>query len=218
MRIARRAPLRSRSGRPLRSRLSRWLEVPTKGIRLSICQLRRARRFATTPPGRQHRTAPGCSTGTAYSEPITISSEKRDVYASAGGSGLTNSAVTLPTYAINPFAGSGAASPANSPVFSLAPGAYTGAQTVSISTTTADAYVCYVVKPIGTDPVHSIFLSPTTAQPKVWAIPLRDHATPEHSTRHQSPSRRRKLFMQSTGTTFTAPPSSVSSATYTIGP
>lgn len=89
----------------------------------------------------------GCTTGTAYSGPITISSNET-VYAVAGGTGLTDSSVGSAAYVISPFAveyGYTGSYPANSPTYSPLPGTYSGAQNVSLSTTTSGAYICYVV-------------------------------------------------------------------------
>jgi hypothetical protein len=83
----------------------------------------------------------GCTTGSLYSTPITVSSNET-LYAVAGGTGLTDSSVGSATYKINPFAGTPGA---NSPTFSPLPGTYTGAQSVKLSTTTPDSYICYLL-------------------------------------------------------------------------
>lgn len=159
----------------------------------------------------------GCSTGTLYSGPITVSSNET-LYASAGGSGLTNSVVGSAAYIISPFAGSGAASPANSPVFSVPPGTYASAQTVSLSTTTANAYICYVVEPTGTDPYSFDLPQPNNGATEG----IGDTATGSCNTGtlYANPITvsTSSTVYAITGTTFTAPPSSVSSATYSIGP
>lgn len=157
----------------------------------------------------------GCSGGKVYSGPLTVSANET-VYASSGGPGLKNSALSSAAYVISPFGGSGAASPANSPVLSLAPGTYAGTQTVSLSTTTADAYICYVVEPSGTDPSKFVLPQPNNgATEGVGDTPSGSCNT---GTLYASPitvSASATLYAI-TGTTFTAPPSSVSSATYTI--
>src|SRR5208283_591955 len=48
----------------------------------------------------------GCTTGTKYTGPVTVSSNET-LYAIAGGTGFTDSAVNSATYVINPFAGAG---------------------------------------------------------------------------------------------------------------
>ena len=53
----------------------------------------------------------GCTTGTKYTGPVTVSSNET-LYAIAGGTGFTDSAVGSAAYVINPFAGQ---APANSP-------------------------------------------------------------------------------------------------------
>lgn len=83
----------------------------------------------------------GCTTGTLYSTPITVSSNET-IYAVAGGTGLADSAVGSATYTINPFAGQ---PPANSPTFFPPPGTYAGAQSVKISSTTSGSYICYLL-------------------------------------------------------------------------
>ena len=85
----------------------------------------------------------GCTTGTQYSTPITVSSNET-IYAVAGGSGFTDSSVGSAAYVINPFA-SGGTAPANAPTFSPVPGTYSKTQTVTISTTTSGGYICYTL-------------------------------------------------------------------------
>jgi hypothetical protein len=87
---------------------------------------------------------------------------------------------------------------------------------VSLSTTTADAYICYVVEPSGADPSKLVLPQPNNgATEGVGDTPSGSCNT---GTRYASPitvSASATLYAI-TGTTFTAPPSSVSSATYTI--
>jgi Chitobiase/beta-hexosaminidase C-terminal domain len=85
----------------------------------------------------------GCTTGTQYSTPITVSSNET-IYAVAGGTGVTDSSVGSAAYTINPFANGGTA-PANAPTYSPVPGTYPGTQTVTISTTTSGGYICYTL-------------------------------------------------------------------------
>ena len=73
--------------------------------------------------------------------PITVSSNET-LYAMAGGTGFTDGAVGSATYVINPFAGQ---APANAPQFSPVPGAYSGTQSVTISSTTGSSYICYTL-------------------------------------------------------------------------
>jgi Chitobiase/beta-hexosaminidase C-terminal domain len=90
----------------------------------------------------------GCTVGsTLYTGPITVSSDET-LYAVAGGAGLTNSSVGSSTYIISPYASTYSGklyTPANSPTFSPLPGTYSGAQSVTLSTTTAGANICYVL-------------------------------------------------------------------------
>jgi hypothetical protein len=89
----------------------------------------------------------GCTTGTLYSTPITVSSNET-LYAVAGGTGFTDSGVGSASYVISPFAVVGSVTgsyPANSPTFSPLPGTYSGAQSVALSTTTSGANICYIL-------------------------------------------------------------------------
>jgi hypothetical protein len=83
----------------------------------------------------------GCTAGTLYTGPITVSSNET-LYAASGGPGLTNSLVGASAYTINPFAG---AAPANSPTYSPLPGTYSGTQNVTIASTTPSSYICYTL-------------------------------------------------------------------------
>lgn len=82
----------------------------------------------------------GCTTGTLYSGPITISANET-LYAASGGTGFTNSSVGSATYTISPFWGGPTVDttsplPANSPTFLPLPGSYSATQNVTISSTT----------------------------------------------------------------------------------
>jgi hypothetical protein len=83
----------------------------------------------------------GCTNGTLYTEPITVSSNET-IYAVGGGAGLSDSAVDSATYILNPFAGT---IPTASPTFSPVPGTYNGTQNVTISSTTpgSPTIICY---------------------------------------------------------------------------
>lgn len=92
----------------------------------------------------------GCATGTLYTAPIPVTSNG-PIYAVAGGTGLSDSAVGSVAYIVNPFwdgsSPSGQA-PANSPTMSPVPGTYSGTQMVTLSTTatgSATPYICYVL-------------------------------------------------------------------------
>ena len=87
-----------------------------------------------------------CTTGTLYTAPVVVSSNET-LYSVAGGTGLTDSAVSSATYSISPYWGTYADSPLPpaSPTFSPLPGTYTGAQSVTLSSTTANSYICYIL-------------------------------------------------------------------------
>jgi uncharacterized repeat protein (TIGR03803 family) len=74
--------------------------------------------------------------GTLYSSPLTISSATT-LTAISYGIGFSASPVTSGTYAFGP--------PAAAPVFSISPGIYTSAQTVTITTTTSGASIRYTI-------------------------------------------------------------------------
>jgi Chitobiase/beta-hexosaminidase C-terminal domain len=93
----------------------------------------------------------GCTTGTLYTTPITVSSNQT-INAVAGGTGFTDSAVGSAAYVISPFAvvaGYTGVYPANSPTFSPLPGTYSSTQSVTISTATSTGvsspYICYLL-------------------------------------------------------------------------
>lgn len=77
----------------------------------------------------------GCTTGTLYTGPVTVASSET-LYAVAGGTGYLDSSIGSAAYIINPPV---VANPAFSPVA----GTYTSPQTVSISTSTSGATICY---------------------------------------------------------------------------
>ena len=81
----------------------------------------------------------GCSSGTLYSTPLTVSSNET-LYAVAGGTGFTDSSVASAAYVLNPFAGT---VPASAPTFSPLPGTYSGSQNVTISCATPSSNICY---------------------------------------------------------------------------
>lgn len=76
----------------------------------------------------------GCTIGTLYSSPISVSSNQT-IYASAGGTGYTNSSVGTAAYVIT--------SATANPVFSLASGAYTLPQSTSLSDSTGGSVISY---------------------------------------------------------------------------
>jgi hypothetical protein len=85
----------------------------------------------------------GCTTGTQYTAPITVSSNET-IYAVAGGTGFSDSSVGSAAYVISPYI-TGGYVPANAPTLSPLPGTYSGTQSVSISSTTSGSYICYTV-------------------------------------------------------------------------
>jgi hypothetical protein len=87
--------------------------------------------------------SPTCSS-TTYTNPISVTSNET-IHAIACGSSLTPSLVGSATYTLNPFEGSGAPNAANAPTFSPGPGTYSGPQTVTISSTTSNSYICYTL-------------------------------------------------------------------------
>jgi hypothetical protein len=95
----------------------------------------------------------GCTTGTLYSTPITVSSNET-LYAVAGGAGSADSGVGSAAYTISPYWGGTKTSPlpANTPAFSPPPGTYSGTQTVSLSSTTSGTYICYLLASTSTPP------------------------------------------------------------------
>jgi Chitobiase/beta-hexosaminidase C-terminal domain len=74
----------------------------------------------------------GCTTGTLYSSAITVSTSET-LKAVAGGTGYTDSSVGSATYTIQ----------ANTPTFLPVAGSYVGTQSVTISTATSGAVICY---------------------------------------------------------------------------
>lgn len=157
----------------------------------------------------------GCTTGTLYSAPITVSSNET-IYAVAGGTGYgSDSAVGSAAYVVNPFAVYGGRAAANSPTFSPAPGAYSGTQTVTLSTTTPGAVICYEV---ASSPPQFL------PQPNNGTAQLPPNgsdtnpATCNVGTAYTGPitvSSSETIYAD-TGTTFATPPSSVAEASYTI--
>ena len=99
--------------------------------------------------------SPNCSS-TLYSSPITVSSNEA-IYAVACPSS-TPSAVSSAAYVISPFSGNSAPVPAASPVMSPVPGTYPGTQTVSLSSTTSNSYICYSL--LSSIPTPATYLLP----------------------------------------------------------
>jgi hypothetical protein len=162
--------------------------------------------------------SPTCNS-TAYSSPIAVTSNET-IYAIACGSGLTNSLVGSATYTLNPFAGSGSPGAANAPTFSPPPGTYSGSQTVTMSSTTPDSYVCYTLSStpptILPQPDNGRAGVPSAAAPSNGStvIPGACNA----GTYYTGPitvSSSQTLYA-TTGTTFSTLPSSVVAAPYII--
>lgn len=76
----------------------------------------------------------GCTTGTLYTAPVSVSVSET-LYAVAGGSGLADSPVGSAVYVIN-----GAAA---TPTFSPVAGSYGASQSVTISSSTSGATICF---------------------------------------------------------------------------
>jgi hypothetical protein len=140
----------------------------------------------------------GCTTGTLYSAPVTVSSNET-LYAVAGGTGFTDSAVNSAAYTINPWAGQAAA---NSPTFSPVPGAYSGSQSVTLASTTPSSYICYIEAS-----------SPPSVPPEPNSKGGCSSGT-LYSGPVSVPSS--KTIYAVAGTTYTGPPSSLVKGAYTI--
>jgi len=90
---------------------------------------------------------------TKFTGPITVSATET-LSAIATASGYANSAVTTITYIFKPRAAA--------PVFSLASGTYSGAQTVTISDSTAGAAIYYTIGPMTPMTVLKKYTGPIT--------------------------------------------------------
>ena len=88
--------------------------------------------------------ANGCTTGTAYTGPVTVSSSET-LYAVAGGTGYNDSPVVSANYVIQ--------NSVATPTFSPAAGTYNSAQSVTISDATSNATIYYTTD--GTTPTTS---------------------------------------------------------------
>jgi len=110
------------------------LSTPSSGA--AICY------NTTGSPGTNGST--GCSSGTLYTGPITVSSSET-LYAVAGGTGYNDSPVASASYVIQ--------STVSTPTFSPAAGTYSSAQSVSISDATSNATIYYTTN--GTAPTTS---------------------------------------------------------------
>jgi hypothetical protein len=136
----------------------------------------------------------GCSAGTLYTTPITVSSNET-VYAVSGGAGLIDSAIGSAAYVLN---GNGAASPTYSPL----PGTYTGTQNITLASTTVNSYICYL---LASSPPA---LSPQADNAGGCAV----------GTLYSGPvsvSSSQTLYAMA-GTIYSTPPSSLTSGSYTI--
>ncbi len=80
----------------------------------------------------------GCTSGTLYTGPVTISSSQT-LYAVAGGSGYGNSPVASANYVIQ----SPASAQAAAPKFSPAGGTYPAAQSVKLTSASSESIICY---------------------------------------------------------------------------
>jgi hypothetical protein len=80
----------------------------------------------------------GCTSGTLYTGPITVSSSET-LYAVAGGSGYGNSSVASANYVIQPPNLAQAASP----TFSPAGGTYSASQSVKLTSASSGSVICY---------------------------------------------------------------------------
>jgi hypothetical protein len=76
----------------------------------------------------------GCTTGTLYSTATSVASTET-INAIAGGTGYSDSSVASALYTINP--------PASGPSISPAAGTYTSVQSVTLSTSSSGAIICY---------------------------------------------------------------------------
>ncbi len=152
----------------------------------------------------------GCTTGTKYASPITISSNET-VYVVAGGTGYTDSGVGSATYVISPFAvvsGYTGSYPANSPTFSPVQGTYSGPQSVTLYSTTSGSNICYIASatPPALLPTPDNLGGCAVGTPYAGAI-----SVSSSTTIYASAGTKVGANVAGTG-----PSSSVSSATYTI--
>jgi hypothetical protein len=155
----------------------------------------------------------GCTTGTLYSTPIAVSANET-LYAVAGGTGFTDSPIGSAAYVISPFAvvdGYTGVYPSNGPTFSPVPGTYSSAQSVTLSTTTSGANICYVLSAttptllpepdsLGGCAVGTLYSSPITVSSSQSLYAAAGTTTGAY------------------GTAGTGPPSSVVQGAYTISP
>jgi hypothetical protein len=155
----------------------------------------------------------GCTTGTLYSTPITVSSNQT-LYAVAGGTGFTDSGVGSAVYVISPFAvtsGVTGVFPANAPTMSPVPGTYTGAQSVTLTSSTSGSNICYILA-----------ASPPTLMPQPDSLGGCVTGTAYSGAISVSSSQTLYAAAGTTtgpaGTTGTGPPSSVVQGAFTISP
>jgi hypothetical protein len=155
----------------------------------------------------------GCTTGTLYSTPLSVTSNET-LYAVAGGTGFTDSTVGSAAYVISPYAVSGgytASYPSNSPKFSPVPGTYSSSQSVTLSTTTSGANICYILS--ATTP--TLFPQPDSlghcAVGTLYSSPI----TVSTSQNLYAAAGTTTVAYPGTGT---GPPSSVVQGAYTISP
>lgn len=153
----------------------------------------------------------GCTTGTLYTTPITVSSNET-LYAVSGGTGFTDSAISSAAYIISPFAvinSSTGSFPSNSPTFSPVAGNYSGSQSVSLASTTTGSNICYLLSTT----LPTLLPTPNNLGGCAVGTPYSGPISVVSST----------TIYASAGTTVgpavagTGPSSSVSTASYTIG-
>jgi Chitobiase/beta-hexosaminidase C-terminal domain len=108
---------------------------------------------APTPDNQGH-----CATGTTYTSPITVSSTQQ-ICATAGTTWTSNSG-GLPSGLATAAYTIGGLTPAAQPAFSPAAGPYVGTQSVSLSTTSGGAIICYTTN--GTTPATNASTGCTT--------------------------------------------------------
>jgi hypothetical protein len=161
----------------------------------------------------------GCSTGTQYTTPITISSNE-SIYSVAGGTGLIDSGVGSATYIINQFWGTYADSPVPSatPTFSPLPGTYSGSKSVTLASTTSGAYICYSVSstPLTVPPypdsmggcaVGTLYSGPISVSSSQILYAIAGTTLTTYSY----------CGSESSGCTGTSAPSTLTAGSYTIG-
>jgi Chitobiase/beta-hexosaminidase C-terminal domain len=116
---------------------------------------------ATTPAT---NGSTGCTTGTLYSSPVSVSTSET-IKAIAGGTGYTDSSIGSAAYTIQ----------ASTPTFSPVAGTYVGTQNVTLSTTSSGAIMCYTIN--GSTPATNGSTGCTTGTPYSSAITVASSET-----------------------------------------